>query len=132
MIISNKSFFDFKSVLIFGPLKTFIQKGVAHASRTFDIFSGYGLHVDIRIPQMCGEISRQLQSTKFLMPRPIFVNGICSAYLSRKSPRHRGMPSLHGLKTLSYRHQRQHRQKYPGPTPTKTETGESMPTMLKY
>jgi len=75
-------------------------------------FSGYGLHVDIRIPQMRGAISRQLQGAKFLMSRPISVNGFCTAYLSRKSPRYRGMPSLHALKTLSYRYQRQHCQKY--------------------
>lgn len=38
--------------------------------------------------------------------------GLCTTYLSRKPPRHRGVSSLHTIKTLSYGHQKYDRSKY--------------------
>ena len=87
------SVIDLKPILLYyGHSVINFYKGVANEYRENDFRSSHGFFTVTRISQMRQTLSRQLQTQKLFMLRPIFVHGLCAANLPRKFARHRNVP----------------------------------------
>ena len=106
--------FDFNSNVLFGHILSIpAWKGVTDVFGANRFLATHGLSSQTRIQQVCAEIPRQLPSPKVFLLRSIFLHGLRSAYLPRKSPRDRNMFARLTAQTLSRRDSDQSRSKYP-------------------
>lgn len=75
-------------------------KGATYVLGENHFLSNDGSSTSLPFPSLCREISRQLQSSKFLLSRSIPLHGIRSTYLPRKSSRHCNVLALGTTQTL--------------------------------
>src|SRR5208283_5914281 len=61
-----------------------------------------------RISPLRGSLRRRLQGTKFLLPGPVSVVGLCPTHLSRESARHRNLLACPCVPTLPHGLSRRH------------------------
>jgi hypothetical protein len=107
-------FIDLKSKTLQSHTSASPRKEMANEFRKDGVLSTDGLSALIRIPPLCGSLSRQLQSEKLFMLGPVSIDGLCSAHLSRKSQRHRDLFESCGRKALPHGHSRQGLSQHPG------------------
>ena len=93
---------DLKSLLDSGYFNLKSIRGIADEYRTNSLFTNNGFSSATRVQKMRQTISRKLQGSKVFMHGSVPVYGICSANLSRKSPRCRSMFACNAIQTLSY------------------------------
>src|SRR3989338_8938791 len=106
MLLSKIAVIDLKLPVRFGCSSR--KKGTANEYRENDFCSIDGASSASRVSQMRPSLSRQLQSSKFFMSRPVFGDGVCPTDLSRKSPGYRSLPSGDAFQTLPYGNSWQH------------------------
>ena len=93
---------DLKSHLDSGYFNLKSIKGIADEYRTDSFFANNGFSPATGIQKVCRTILRKLQGSKVFMYGSVSMYGICSANLSRKSPRHRSMFTCDAIQTLSH------------------------------
>jgi len=93
---------DLKSLLDSGYFNLKSFKGIADEYRTDSLFANNGFSSATGLQKMRQTISRKLQGSKVLMHGSVSIYGICSANLSRKSPRYRSMSARDANQTLSH------------------------------
>lgn len=70
------------------------------------LFPSHGTPADAVVPSMCKSVQWQPQNKNLFLSRSISVHGLCTAHISRKPSRYRGVPQSPTEKALSYGHPR--------------------------
>src|SRR5262245_54195092 len=101
--MTNKRFIDLNLRFIQTHTSTALWKELADECRQNDFRSTHGLHsLRLRVSLLRRALPRQLQGQKFFLLGSVSNPGLCAAYVSRESQRHRSVPASSATKTLSY------------------------------
>jgi len=98
---------DLKSLLDSSHFNLKNIKEMANEYWTDSLFANNGFSPATRFEKVCQTISRELQGPKVFVHGSVPMYGICSANLSRKSPRYRDMFACDAIQTLSHGNPRQ-------------------------
>ena len=105
---------DFRSTVDFDPSLSAKWKGVADVYGTGCFLAVDGLLAEAGFRQVCPAGRWQLPDAEVLLPRPVFLHGFRTAYLSRKPSRYRDVPARRAAQSLPCRHPGEGFPKYPG------------------
>ena len=64
--------------------------------------SAHGPPASVRVPEMCGPLSRRLSAEVVLLLGPVSGDGLRPADLPREPARHRGLPAFHERQTVPH------------------------------
>ena len=97
-----------------GHTSALLRKEMANEFWFNSVCSTDGVCAGIRVSSLCGSLPRQLQGEELFMLGPISVLGLCSAHLSRKSQRHRGLSAGRRQEALPHGYSWQGLPQHPG------------------
>lgn len=91
-----------------------LQEEMTCEFRKNNLCPTHGLSTHLRIPSMCPTIPWSLQDEKLFMLGSVFLHGLRTAYVSRKSKGHRGLSSFSPTEALPHGYPKQSLTQYFG------------------